>query len=237
MFTKRNAQSPSVRRGVSDDWLRALPREKNELFDTVVRRWECTYAMMSVALDESLSLRARGELVCGRQQVGVAAELFVRLTGSLISFCDALATRGRRIHNLPAVEPLNSEFFRGDTGRSAASWNALLHRVLFGNHTAAGVLGAARHSPLRLQHLPARSRSGVQIFSARAARRTIARPRQRPGCSPETQAPAHEPAPVRRVDVVPQPARPGFRLAFHTLKTPSTLKLFIVSNSFDVEAI
>jgi len=115
--------------------LRALPREKTELFDAVVRRWECTYAMMSVALDESLSLRARGELVCARQQVGIAAELFVRLTTSLMSFCDALTTRGRRVHRLPVVEPLNSEFFRSDTGQSAASWNAVLHHVLFGSRS------------------------------------------------------------------------------------------------------
>ncbi len=38
----------------------ALPREKNLVFQTVVQRWECTYAMMSVALDDALSLRARG---------------------------------------------------------------------------------------------------------------------------------------------------------------------------------
>ena len=118
-----------------DDWFRALPREKAELFDAVVRRWECTYAMMSVALDDSLSLRARGELVCARQQVGIAAELFVRLTTSLISFCDALTARGRRIHRLPVVEPLQSEFFRSDTGQSAASWNAILHHVIFGNRS------------------------------------------------------------------------------------------------------
>ena len=135
MLSKRNAQSPSVRRGVSDDWFRALPREKTELFDAVVRRWECTYAMMSVALDESLSLRARGELVCARQQVGMAAELFSRLTTSLISFCDALTTRGRRMRQLPVVEPLHSEFFRSNTGQSAASWNAILHRVLFGSRS------------------------------------------------------------------------------------------------------
>ena len=124
-----------MRRGVADDWIRALPREKTELFDAVVRRWECAYAMMSVALDESLSLRARGELVCARQQVGIAGELFARLTTSLISFCDELTARGRRIHRLPVVEPLNSEFFRSDTGQSAASWNAILHHVLFGNRS------------------------------------------------------------------------------------------------------
>ncbi len=124
-----------MRRGVADDWLRALPREKTELFDVVVRRWECTYAMMSVALDESLSLRARGELVCARQQVGIAAELFARFTASLVSFCDALTTRGRRMNKLPVVEPLQSGFFRSDTGQSAASWNAILHHLCFGNRS------------------------------------------------------------------------------------------------------
>ena len=37
--------------------------------------------MMSVALDDALSLRARGELVCARQQVSVAADLLGRLAG------------------------------------------------------------------------------------------------------------------------------------------------------------
>jgi len=86
---------------------------------------------MSVALDGALSARSSGKLVSARQQVSVAAELLTRLSVSLVSFCDALATRGRRIEHLPAVEPLNPTFFRGDMGRSAASWNGLLHRVLF----------------------------------------------------------------------------------------------------------
>ena len=135
VFSRRNAQLPPVRRGVSDDWFRALPREKTELFDTVVRRWECTYAMMSVTLDESFSARARGELVCARQQVSIAADLLVRLTASLVSFCDALSARGRRIRRLPVVEPLKTNFFRSNTGQSAASWNAILHRVLFASRS------------------------------------------------------------------------------------------------------
>jgi hypothetical protein len=111
----------------------ALPREKNLVFQTVVQRWECTYAMMSVALDDALSLRARAELVCARQQVSIAAYLLDRLAHSLISFCETLSTRGRGARRLPAVAPLNAQFFRGNTGQSAASWNGILHHVLFGS--------------------------------------------------------------------------------------------------------
>jgi hypothetical protein len=111
----------------------ALPREKNQVFQAVVQRWECTYAMMSVALDDALSLRTSGELVCARQQVSIAADLLDRLAPSLISFCETLCARGRRIRRLPAVAPLNAKFFRGNTGQSAASWNGILHHVLFGS--------------------------------------------------------------------------------------------------------
>jgi hypothetical protein len=91
--------------------------------------------MMSVALDEALSLRARGELVCARQQVSMAADLLGRLSASLVSFCATIAARGRHIAELPAVEPLNTTFFRGNTGQSAASWNGILHHVLFGDRS------------------------------------------------------------------------------------------------------
>lgn len=116
---------------MSEDWITALPRDKNQVFETVVRRWECTYAMMSVALDEALTLRARGELVCARQQVSVAADLLERLALSLVCFCNSVSVHGRRIVKLPAVEPLNVEFFRGDTAQSAASWNGIVHHLFF----------------------------------------------------------------------------------------------------------
>ena len=129
MFTERETSRITQ---VLDDWVAVLPQEKEELYQLVVRGWECSYAMMSVALDEAMSLRAAGELVCARQQVSVAAGLLARLAPSLISVCDALAARGQRLRELPAVEAMRAEFFRGDTGQSAASWNQILHHVLFG---------------------------------------------------------------------------------------------------------
>src|SRR5690348_12309398 len=122
-----------VQGSVSDDWTMVLPCEKSLLFQAVVHRWECTYAMMSVALDDALSLRARGELVCARQQVSIAADLLDRLASSLVSFCETLSARGRAARWLPTVAPLNAKFFRGNTGQSAASWNGILHHLLFGS--------------------------------------------------------------------------------------------------------
>jgi hypothetical protein len=89
--------------------------------------------MMSIALDDAVSLRSRGELVCARQQLSVAAELMEPLAESLGSLCKTLMIRGRRLTTLPVVEPLNSNFFRGNTGRSAASWSEIVHRLLFGH--------------------------------------------------------------------------------------------------------
>jgi hypothetical protein len=120
----------SSRRSVSDDWICALPREKSQTFDSIVAGWESLYAMMSVSLDDSLSLKARGDLVCARQQVTVTAELFERVSSSLISFCDSMARYSRHLRTFPSVHPLNTDFFRGNIGQSAASWNSILHRVL-----------------------------------------------------------------------------------------------------------
>lgn len=134
MFPRRTP-SQFAHRKVSEDWIAALPREKARAFEALVRQWECTYAMMSIALDDALSLRSRGELVCARQQVSIAAELLERLAEALTSLCDTLSLHGRRLRLLPVVEPLNTNFFRGDTGQSAASWNGILHHVLFGNRS------------------------------------------------------------------------------------------------------
>jgi hypothetical protein len=135
VFLKRKRGTSSSQRSVSDDWIAWLPRDKVHVFDTVVHRWETFYAMMSVSLDDAFSLRARGELVRARQQVSVSGELIARLASSLIGACGILSDRGRHISNLPNVEPLNAEFFRGETAQTAASWNEFLHRVLFASRS------------------------------------------------------------------------------------------------------
>jgi hypothetical protein len=134
LFPRRNARR-SQRRSVLEDWVAAMSREKCQLYQTVVRQWECSFAMVSVALDDAFSLRASGELVCARQQVSVAAVLLGRFTPSLTSLSDALSACGRQVARFPAVEPLHAEFFRGNTGQSAASRNRILHHVLFSDRS------------------------------------------------------------------------------------------------------
>ena len=91
--------------------------------------------MMSVSLDDALSLRARGELVCARQQVSVSADLLARLAASLVGACGVLSDRGRHISNVPNVAPLNTDIFRGETAQTAASWNEFLHHILFASRS------------------------------------------------------------------------------------------------------
>lgn len=131
MFGQQRRKAAAARRTVCEDWIAALPREKGNLYQAVIRQWESSFAMMSVALDGALSLRSRGELVCARQQVFISADLLLRLAATLVVACGAVSNRGRRLANLPLVEPLNTNFFRGETAQNAAHWNELLHHVLF----------------------------------------------------------------------------------------------------------
>jgi hypothetical protein len=131
VFFSRKQQTSAVKHTVAEDWIAALPRDKSKLFESVVRDWESHYAMMSIALDDAISQRASGKLVSARQHVAVSSELLSRLAAALIHCCEATAKRGRHLHYLPAVNPLNAGFFRGDTGRSAGTRSALLHNLFF----------------------------------------------------------------------------------------------------------
>jgi len=131
--TSRRASSAQTKRRVLNDWFTALPREKSQLFDAVVGRWDSTFVMVSVSLSDAISYRRRGEVVCARDHICLAADLLDRLITALLASCEAISAHGRRIADPPAVEPLHHEFFRGQTGQSAASWNSLLHVIFFGN--------------------------------------------------------------------------------------------------------
>jgi hypothetical protein len=135
VFAKRKPTLHVVRRSVSDDWVASLPREKAQLFEAIVHRWECSFAMASVSLNEALSLRFRGELVRARQQVAVSAELLTRVAVALIDACQSISAHGRSTSSIPQVLPLNTEFFKGQTAQSAASWNELLHHILFADRS------------------------------------------------------------------------------------------------------
>jgi len=118
-------------RSVCKDWQSWLPAEKDHLFYATVVELETSYIMLSIALDEALSLRDQGTLIHAREQAGFSADLFHRLTLRLLTALRALEEHGRHFGTLPSVAPLNPDFFRGATAQHIARKNNLMSRVLF----------------------------------------------------------------------------------------------------------
>jgi hypothetical protein len=129
---KRFRGSMSGSHAVTDDWMARLPGEKNDLYESVVRRWEAGYAMLSVALNEAFALRARSELVRARQQLGISSDLMDLLAAPLVYALESMEKHAARCGIHPPVVPLSPSFFRGTTGHRVASRHALLHNVLPG---------------------------------------------------------------------------------------------------------
>ncbi len=149
MFFSRKQGKASTGRTVADDWIASLPRDKREVFESIICDWESYYGRLSVALDDAITQRTAGKLVSARQQVTVSSDLLSRLAAKLVHSCQAADKRSRTTPTVPAVNPLNAEFFRGDTGRSAASRSAILHQVLFPErqrfHQKVKILGETTH--------------------------------------------------------------------------------------------
>jgi len=112
-------------------WLGRLPAEKAAVYEPSVRELETGYGLLSLALNEGLQRSEAGELRAAREAADLCGALAER-HGAVL--CGALATmeqRSRHFGTLPEVDPLDVETFRGEAGRAASKWNALLHQVLF----------------------------------------------------------------------------------------------------------
>ncbi len=135
MLLRRLKEWRLRRRSVRDDWIAWLPAEKARLFESVVAEWNAAYGMLSVALNEALAFRADGSLVRAREQAANCAILLDRLAAPLVVALDAMEDHGRHFGTLPAIEPLNPAFFRGEAAQHAAWKNSLIHRVLLSDRS------------------------------------------------------------------------------------------------------
>ncbi len=126
---------PHRARRVREDWVAWLPAEKDGLFEATVNELEVFYWMLSVTLDEALSLRDTRTLVHARVQAGVSADLFDRLAARLLAALGALEEHGRHFGTLSNVVPLNPDFFRGETAQRMARRSSLLSRVLLSSRS------------------------------------------------------------------------------------------------------
>jgi hypothetical protein len=86
--------------------------------------------MLSISLNEALTLRRESALGHAREQVAVSAELFDRLTGCLAVLLGTLEDHSKHFGTIPNVVPLNPQYYRGETAQRYAKKNALLGKVL-----------------------------------------------------------------------------------------------------------
>lgn len=134
-MTVLTTRRPLRCKSVGEHWIAWLPEEKRCVFDAVAGELKTSYNMLSVALDEALSLRTVGALAQARQEALMSAELFDRLDTNLLGVLRALRDQAHKMASLPAVLPLSPENFRNEIGRRAAMTNGMYSLVLFSNRS------------------------------------------------------------------------------------------------------
>jgi hypothetical protein len=128
----RNGVRVSSVRGMSvkDDWRAWLPNEKDEVFRSYVHYLEVGYNMLSVSLDEALSLRQKCLFAKASQAVGVTVDLCNRFASPLVALLWSLGEHAKHHGTVPNTAPLDPTNFQGARGQRVARFNALLSRVL-----------------------------------------------------------------------------------------------------------
>lgn len=115
---------------VQQDWRAWLTAHKDHLFHRLVQDLETPYTMLSVSLNEAISLRLESRLPQCRQAASVLPDLSSRLTEVLAALLRALASHARHYGTMPNAAPLDPANFRGNRCRRAARMSALLSHVL-----------------------------------------------------------------------------------------------------------
>jgi hypothetical protein len=115
---------------VKDDWRAWLPEPKDEAFRSYVRQLEISYIMLSVSLDEALSLRQGGRWAKASQAVGVLPDLCDRFAHALVALVWSLSEHAKHYGTVPNAAPLDPANFQGARGQRAARVSSLLCRIL-----------------------------------------------------------------------------------------------------------
>jgi hypothetical protein len=128
---KDRVRAPSARgMSVKEDWRAWLPEAKDEVFRGYVRHLEISYNMLSVALDEALTLRQWGRLGKAGQAVGVTPDLCSRFAHPLVALLWSLSEHSKHHGTVPNAAPLDPANFQGTRGQRAARVSSLLCRIL-----------------------------------------------------------------------------------------------------------
>jgi len=122
-------------RTVHEDWSAWLPNEMDQLFDATRHDLESSNYILSISLDEALSLCKGGQFDSARERAIVIAGLFDRLAVRVGHVICTIRDHGSHFGTLPNVKPLSPSNFRGATAQRVSLMNNLLAKVLFRERT------------------------------------------------------------------------------------------------------
>ena len=115
---------------VQQDWRAILPSAKYSLFLDHTDKLENAYVMLSVSLNEAISLRENGDLQRANQEIGVVGELCPRLALRINAVLHAMGQHARHFGIVPNLSLLDATNFQSERGQRAARYNNLVSRVL-----------------------------------------------------------------------------------------------------------
>ncbi len=115
---------------VRQDWRAILPSAKYSLFLDHTDKLENAYVMLSVSLNEAISLRENGDFQRANQEIGVVGELCSRLALRINAVLHAMGQHARHFGIVPNLSLLDATNFQSERGQRAARYNNLVSHVL-----------------------------------------------------------------------------------------------------------
>jgi hypothetical protein len=122
-------------RTVREDWFAWIPNEMDQLFDATRAELESSNFILSITLDEALSLCKRGDLDSARERAIVIKGLFDRLAVRVGHVVETIREHGSHFRTVPNVKPLSPSNFRGAAAQRISLMNSVLAKVLFRERT------------------------------------------------------------------------------------------------------
>jgi len=120
---------------VREDWFAWIPNEMDDLFDATRNELELSNVILSITLDEALSLCKGHQLEPARERGVVFEGLFERLAVRLCHVIRTIKDHGSSFGTLPNVTPLTPANFRGATAQRISFMSNMLAKVLFHQRT------------------------------------------------------------------------------------------------------
>src|SRR5258708_23222177 len=126
----RSKRAGQRSRSVREDWFACLPEEMAQLFGATRSELECFNGILSVALDEALTVCDQEQFTIAKERVAAFGGLFDRMATRLCFVIRTIEEHRSHFRTLPNVVALASENFRGPTAQRISFMHNLLANVI-----------------------------------------------------------------------------------------------------------